>query len=312
MPHPTATAWVESPLQMLGAIEHAALGADDGVPLAVLPRAGDAQLERTAAIVHELGLPFGAAVGIERRLLPSRRLPADGRWLIGDPFSGQVQARLARAVPRHLVLVDDGAITRRFARLLVAGEALLRAPASGDARVPALRRTLAATTTRTLLALAEQGRLDVTTYLAPDDPAVLALLGIGVRVRHHDFAWTRAHGFAAAAVAEGRRIVLGTAAVADGLVPAEEQRAMVVGLARTGPVSYLPHRREPAWFLRAIGRERHVAVVEPRVPVELALGGATRPLEIISRPSSAVETLTRVLAGSGSRILLAGPQTVAS
>lgn len=313
MPQPCTTAWVESPLQLLGAVEHAALTADDGRRrIAVLPRAGEAQLERTAEIVHERGLPAGIAIGIERRLLPWVRFAPSAEWLVGDPFSGQVQARLARAVPRRLTLVDDGAITRRLAALLADGHPLLRPSRRKGDRVPALRRTLAATTTRTLRELAGEGRLDVTTYLAPDDPAVLALTALGALVRHHDFAWTRANGFAAADVPPGRRIVLGTAAVADGAVPADEHLAMVVALARSGPLAYLPHRRESEWLLRVLERERHVSVVPARVPVEFALGGATRPLEIVSRPSSALETLERVLAGTGSRILLADPQAVGS
>lgn len=312
MPLSCTTAWVESPLQLLGALEHAALTEGErDLPLAIIPRAGDAQLERTAAAVHERGMPVATVIGIERRLLPWARFTAGGQWLVGDVFSGLVQARLARAVPERLVLVDDGAITRRLARLLVAGEPMLRPPRHVGERTPGLRRTLAATTTRTLRALAAEGRLDVTTYLHADDPAVHGLAALGATVRHHRFAWTRAHGFAAQHVPEDRRIVLGTAAVADGQVAPEEHRALVLGIARAGRIAYLPHRREPEWFLRALDRERGIEVVPAPVPVELALAGTARPLDVVSRPSSALETLQLVLEGSGSRILLADPLAVA-
>ncbi|KRF33682.1 hypothetical protein ASG83_07230 [Yonghaparkia sp. Soil809] len=312
MPVTCTTAWVESPLQLLGALEHAALTVDErDQPLAIVPRAGDTQLERTAAHVHDRGLPQAAAIGIERRLMPWHRFAAGAEWLVGDAFSGLVQARLARAVPDRLVLVDDGAITRRLARLLGAGEPLLR-PARAAADGPnGLRRALASSTMRTLRALAAEGRLDVTTYLPPADPAVASLLELGARVRHHRFAWTREHGLAARDVPEGRRIVLGTAAVADGLIEADEQSGLVRRLAREQRLAYLPHRREPEWFLRALARERHVEVVPAAVPVELALAGALRPLDVVSRPSSAIETLSVVLEGTGSSVRLADPAPVA-
>lgn len=311
MPVPCTTAWVESPLQLLGALEHAALTADErDRPLAIIPRAGDAQLERTAAVIHALPLPAATAIGIERRLLPWARFREGADWLVGDPFSGLVQARLARVVPERLVLVDDGAITRRLARLLAAGEPLLRPARRPGEQISGLRRTLGATTTRTLRALAAEGRLDVTTYLDADDPAARALAELGAAVRHHRFTWTRDHGLAGRAIPDDHRVVLGSAGVADGPIEPDDQRRFVAALARSGRVAYLPHRREPEWFLRALARERHVVVVPAPVPIELALGGTRRTLDVISRPSSALETLDLVLEGTGSRILLADPLAV--
>lgn len=313
MPVPCTVAWVESPLQLLGALEHASRTVDERErPLAILPRAGDAQLERTASHLHDRGLPEAVAIGIDRRLMPWHRFVAGGEWLVGDAFSGLVQARLARAVPERLVLVDDGAITRRLAHLLVAGEPLLRLARTATDGPGGLRRALAAATTRTLRELAGEGRLVVSTYLAPADPAVVTLLALGAHVRHHRFDVTREHGLGARDVPDGRRIVLGTAAVADGLIRADDQRALVARLAREHRVAYLPHRREPEWFLRALARERHVDIVPAVLPVELALGGAPRPLDIVSRESSALETLGIVLEGTGSRIRLAQSEGAAA
>ncbi|GAA1692138.1 hypothetical protein GCM10009792_10070 [Microcella alkalica] len=312
MPVPCTTAWVESPLQLLGALEHAALTADErDQPLAIIPRAGDPQLGRTADVAHAREMPRATAIGIERRLLPWPRFRAGGDWLVGDPFSGLVQARLARAVPERLVIVDDGAITRRLARLLDAGEPLLRPAGREGESLSGLRTTLGATTTRTLLALAAEGRLEVTTYLDPADPASGLLGGLGAVVRHHRFAWTRDQGLEARAVPPDHLIVLGTAGVADGRVDPAEQRRFVAELARAGRVAYLPHRREPGWFLRAVARERNVVVIPAHVPIELSLGGASRALDIVSRPSSALETLRLVLDGTRSRILLADPLSAA-
>jgi hypothetical protein len=255
-------------------------------------------------------MPQSTALGIERRLLPWARFAAGADWLVGDPFSGLVQARLARAVPERLVLVDDGAITRRLARLLHEGEPLLRPARRPGEQVSGLRRTLGATTTRTLRALAAEGRLDITTYLDADDPAASVLADLGAIVRHHRFAWTRAHGLAGRAIPVDHRVVLGSAGVADGSIEPDDQRRFVASLARAGRLAYLPHRREPDWFLRALARERHVVVVTADVPIELALGGTRRALDVISRPSSALETLHLVLEGTGSRILLADPLAV--
>lgn len=303
MRHPLTTAWAESPLQLLGVLEHAALrgaAAEHPDGIAVIPRSGDVQLARTVDAAEAAGVPELARLGIDRPLLPVGRFRADGRWIIGDPFSGQVQARLARVEPSTLVLVDDGAITRHLAALLASGSPLLRP----GAPAPALRRSLGATTTRTLLRLAAEGRLTVTTYLPPEEQAVQRLRGIGAIVQHHDFAWTRSAGQAAQGIPTAHRIVLGTAAVADGRRSVAEHLGWLREIARHGPLSYLPHRREPARVLRALAVERNVHLRPANLPVELALGGASRPLDIVSSPSSAIETLERVLAGSGSRIRL--------
>lgn len=310
----TQHAWVESPLQFLGVLEHAALPPRDlsasSMPIqsiVVHPRAGDAQLESTAAALHHdlerSGWLPHVEVSLERRVIPAGRFVEDGSWILGDPFSGQVQARLARAVPGELVLVDDGAITRHLADLLVAGKPLLR-PGAGRGRSPftPLRRSLAEGASRVLRHAATQGRLEVTTYLAQDDPAVQQLRSIGARVRSHRFDVTRAHGRAARAVPEGAIVVLGTAAVADGTATAAEHLDWVAAIARRQPVAYAPHRREPAWMLRALSRLARVTLLSAPVPIELALAATRRPLTVVSRPSTALETLELVLRGSGSTI----------
>lgn len=314
-------AWVESPLQLLGALEHAALEraalerpalgttAPASTSLIVHPRAGDAQLESTAAILHrtlnEADTPCAVEIAIERRVLPAARFVEGGDWLLGDPFSGHVQARLARAVPRSLTLVDDGAITRHLAKLLVTASPLVRpGAATGRSPLTRLRRSLAERASRVVRTLAHDGRLDVTTYLAHDDPAVAQLISVGARVRSHRFDVTRTLGHAAAAVPPGAVVVLGTAAVADGSATAAAHLDWVAGIARSHPVAYAPHRREPSWMLRTLSRIPRVTVLAVPVPIELALAAAERPLEIVSRPSTAIETLELVLRGTGSMIRL--------
>lgn len=291
--------WVESPLQLLGALEHAELNPD--VSLTVMPRSGDAQLEHTAAhaaaVVGARGLAQ-VAIALDRRIIPARAFSPDAHWLIGDPFSGQFQARLDRVEPRRLTLVDDGAITRHFAECLSAGEPIMRPRA--PRAFATLRRDLAERTTHRLRRLAADGRLTMTTYLDHDDVAVALVRDLGVDVITHRFDATRRFGLRAEAVPVGARVLLGSAAVADSRVDPAASLAHLELLARDGVLAYLPHRREPGWFLRAAARVPNIVVVPARVPIELALAGTQRALEVMSPPSSAVETLPIVLRGTGS------------
>jgi len=302
------TAWVESPLQLLGALEHAALEraafrGTDG--LTIIPRSGDAQLEHAATQLAERAARDGevkARIMLDRRVMPWGVFATGTPWLVGDAYSGQVQARLDRAEPSVLTLVDDGAITRLLAEQLNAGAPLMRPRAPRLMRT--MRRELAARTTRRLLALAAEGRLAVTTFLPQSDPAVTRLSVLGAIVTTHRFDFTRRWGERAVAVPADARIVLGTARVADGLEDPSVALERIVRLARSAAVAYLPHRREPAWFLRAAGRLRDVVVVAPRHPVELALAGTARPLDVVTSVSTASETLPIVLRNTGSTIRL--------
>ena len=302
------TAWVESPLQLLGALEHAALEqATFGgtVALTIIPRSGDAQLEHTATQLAERAARDGevrARIMLDRRVMSWGVFATGTPWLVGDAYSGHVQVRLDRAEPSALTLVDDGAITRLLAEQLSAGTPLLRP--RPPRLLPRMRRELAARTTRRLLALAAEGRLAVTTFLPQSDPAVVRLLGLGAMVTTHRFEVTRRWGERAMAVPTDARIVLGTARVADGLDDPSVALERIARLARSAAVAYLPHRREPAWFLRAAGRLRDVVVVAPRQPIELALAGTARPLDVITAASTASETLPIVLRNTGSTIRL--------
>jgi len=303
-----SAAWVESPLQLLGVLEHAALSAA-GDPVAIVPRGGDAQLERTAALLDALvggeeqqQAAAGAPVSIrlDRRVMPRGIFRPDTPWIIGDAYSGLVQHRLDAVVPPHVTIVDDGAITRRLAQQLHDGEPLLRPIAPRLFR--SARERLASRTTALLRRLAAEGRLRVTTYLDDDDPAPSQLRAIGAEVVTHRFDRVRALGMRAAAVPPDTRVVLGSAGVADGLASPDAALARLAALAVEGPIAYFPHRREPHWFLRVAGRQRNVRVMPAVLPIELVLAGTPRPLTIVSPPSTAAETLPVVLRGTGSTV----------
>jgi hypothetical protein len=311
-------AWVESPLQLLGALEHAALAravdpserGPRGGEVIIVPRAGDAQLERTAALLDARcaeedrgarragGLPV--SIRVDRRLMPRGLFRSAADWIIGDAYSGLVQQRLESAEPAQLTIVDDGAITRRLARQLQEGAPLLRPVA--PRLLGAARERLAARTTVRLRSLAAQGRLRVTTYLDDDDEAPGLLRALGAEVVTHRFDRTRALGMRAAAVPPAARIVLGSAGVADGIASSDAALERLAALAAEGPVAYFPHRREPRWFLQVAARLRTVRVMPALVPIELALAGTPRPLDIVSPPSTAAETLPIVLRGTGSTV----------
>ena len=292
-------AWDESPLQLLGPLEHAALIDRGGVT--IIPRGGDAQPERTAAQLAELAVRddrVAARIAIDRRFMPSRAFTDASPWLIGDAYSGQVQARLDRAEPSTPTVVDDGAITPLLAEQLQAGAPLLRP--RPPRLLPTMRRELAARTTRRLLTLAATDRLTVTTFLSQHDPAAVLLRDLGATVMTHQFDVTRRWGDRAVSVPTDARIVLGTARVADGLEDPAVALQRISLLARSAAVAYLPHRREPRWFLAAAGR-LNVVVVTPRLRIELALGGTDRPLEVVSAASTAARRWSRGRCGARER-----------
>ncbi|NUS01176.1 MAG: hypothetical protein HOV97_01300, partial [Nonomuraea sp.] len=120
-----ASAWVESPLQMLCAVEahHAGLL---GPGTVVVPRAGLRPLRATRKELRRLDLPDGLTLAEPRERMP-RRVQA-----VGDAFSGKVQVRWLASAPGHVVVVDDGLATLRLLELLAGGpfRPLLRARAT--------------------------------------------------------------------------------------------------------------------------------------------------------------------------------------
>jgi hypothetical protein len=75
----------------------------------------------------------------------------------------------------------------------------------------------------------------------------------------------------------------------------EAYLSWLMGVARDGEVSYLPHRRETAEQLGAVAKVPGVRLVATGLPIELVLAGAEGPLDILTLPSSAVTTLALVL-----------------
>ena len=267
-----ASAWVESPLQLLCAVEWAFARAQ---PVRIVPRSGAAQLPATAARLREIGLPDGVTID------GPRALPAfsSDHWIIGDAFSGMARSALALRMPQQLTVVDDGTATLRLPSVLDGSAQLSRSTDAAPARA------IAELASSRLRHLDQTGALELFSYYALDLPARTP----------NRFRWLRSRGLAATAPS---RVFLGSASVVDGLMPEESYLRMVRDV---GPVGYFPHRRETLTTLQRIATLPGVEIVDRGLPIELVLAGA-REASIVSMPSSAVETLRIILLGSGSSI----------
>lgn len=279
--------WVESPLQFVSAAEFAA---ERGVRLRVLFRLGP-QMPETAAELLARGALFASCVPYVG--IPWGELARASEWIVGDGLSGQFRMAAAVLRPRAVTLLDDGAMSLRLAGAL-AGQCAFERP---EQRPAGLRGLLGELTRDHLLRLAGSSRLEFFSAFLTDAtdasaPEFVAAEALGVRLRANRFAWTRRT--ARPPRLPARRVLLGTARVADGLLDAAEHRAEVSRFAAAGPVVYLPHRREPAAALAELRAIPGVTVIEPGLPVELFLAGV-EGLEIRSSGSSADVTLARVL-----------------
>lgn len=282
-------AWVESPLQLLGAAEWAA------AHRTTVPVAGrlTPQISETADELLARGARFGE---LEPYLgIPWNLLARHGHWLVGDGFSGQFRLAASVLRPHRITFLDDGALALSFADTLLGR----RAYARPHVQERGLTTRVAPFAAEVVHRRAAARRAHVFTAFDLGADRLEALGDRGFGIRRHDFTWTRAT--APAAPDLGRRIVLGSARPVDGRMTAADYLAWVTDAAAGGAV-YLPHRREPREQLAAVAAIRGVEIRETRLPVELVLAGAVEPLDIRTLPSSTTSTLPLVLAGTGSTV----------
>lgn len=287
----SVVAWVESPLQLVGAAEWAAAH-EHRVPIAGRLTS---QMSETADELIDRGALFGRSepyLGIPWSLLARHR-----HWLVGDGFSGQFRLAATVLRPRRLTFLDDGANALAFADALTGRQPYAR-PA---VRERGLTTRLVPFALEQILGRALAGQVEFFSAFPFGDRRTAELAEVGVHVARHRFEWTRrtAREFSAA---PGGRVVLGSARPVDGRMPMDEYLAWVSGEASRGPVTYLPHRRESAAQLAAVSMLDGVQISRRTLPAELLLAGTTEPLEIFTLPSSTTTTLPLVLAGTGSAI----------
>ena len=277
-------AWVESPFQLLGALEAHSTGQLTHA-LAVLPRKGVQSLQRTIAELQRLGLPQGV------RIMDASRAPHtyNGNLAIGDAFSGEVHLLLLSSLPRSVVLLDDGRSTRRVMDALIGTELPLVRP---HIHPSPSRAFLARLALRRLRHLARRRRLRMITAMNLPLQMVDAAERSGIPVGRHDFSWLRS--LPEDPVADADTVVRGTSMGATRLISARPYLDWVRAVAGEGPVTYRPHRREDASTLGPLSKVPGVTIAPGSVPVEVSLRGLTPRQSLITLPTTAVSTLRLV------------------
>ncbi|WP_061961241.1 hypothetical protein [Demequina flava] len=279
-------AWVESPLQMINALEYAQA---TGEALHICLRAGVPKLGDTG-----------------RGLVPHlpKRVTMSGPWdsamrspfatakrrLVGDVCSGQVRAVLTYTGVRDLVMVDDGSAMLSTARRLDRGVALAR---HGKPESLPMRALGASTTSRLVNAMRRQRLALFTAYASA--PEVAALAAKGLRVQANDYVWLRSADFEFG-TSHDEHVVVGSALADDGYVRPEAYMDWLRALTAEGPVAYFPHRRETPASLTMWAAIPGVELRRTGLPIEVVIAAATHVKRVSTLPSSVVATLPSVLA----------------
>ena len=304
-----ALALVESPAQLLNVMELAQLEDDlVGLKIAVLaPVAGltRTQLRSMIVLAREAGHTVswheprlgGLAVARSLRALAGE-LTGVRRLVVGDPYSGVIQAIISVTKLSEVTIVDDGTATLEFARQWLAGEQLSRwhrvTTSNQRRQITAVARNQVAGTVRRRLSPHSGFRLRLFTCMPVDLP--------GVRVIRNDFSWVRAR-HPVPQLKPGADLV-GTSLVESGVVKADCYLGGVETLiTRYDADRYFAHRKEADWKLDLIKR-MGIEVARAALPLEIVARRGPVGRTIVSFPSTVVHTLPMVLAGSKARVVV--------
>lgn len=292
-----ARVWVESPLQMLSAIEAHGAGLL-GRRTFIHPRSGTAGMDATMQTLMDQA-PLGVRFAEPAPAVPALRRTDTNRWVCGDAFSGRIQRELLGPLgAEEVVVIDDGLATIK-----------LLAALGSDRPTPLLRPRTRATPPRTALGLAAWyrlrrlaacGRLLACTALPVPADIERRFRSLGGHLEHHGFEW-----LATQPVPETFHeptIVVGSSMVSDGLIHAEPYVDWIIGITQDGPLSYFPHRREQPEFLRRLARHPLVHVQENTIPVEMRLRGLHRGQTVQALPSTVLPSLRLLLGPNEVRI----------
>lgn len=280
----TVVAWVESPLQLVGAAEWAAAHRRR---IAVAARLTP-QMPETVDELIARGASFGERepyLGVPWRMLSRHR-----HWLVGDGFSGQFRVAVSILRPERITFLDDGANAIAFAEALTGRGPFCRPGITERG----LSTRIAPFALDRIAGRARDGRVDLFTAFSFGESRLAELADRGYAVSTHAFAWTRSTARAYMTTTAGR-ILLGSARPVDGRMPVAEYLEWVRTEAARAPVTYLPHRRESDAHLLAVAAIPGVRVDRQSLPVEMVLSGAIERLEIVTLPSSTTTTLPLVL-----------------
>ncbi|MGL3807440.1 hypothetical protein ACSYDW_15240 [Paeniglutamicibacter sp. R2-26] len=293
-----AEVWVESPLQMLSAVEAHGAGLL-GSTSRIHPRGGTTALDAT---LHALmaQAPEGVEFAAPGAAPPSPGSTGARRWATGDAYSGRVQRALLGYIGvREVVVIDDGMATLGLLAALVSEEptALVRPRSTPGAA----RRALGTACWFRLRALARAGRLLVFTGLPVPEDTARRFRALGGHLEHHGFEWLNTQP-ATERIAEPT-VVVGSALAADGLIDAEQYFHWLRALAEEGPLAYFPHRRESGAFLSRLAAQGRTTVHAHTIPVEMRLRSLRRGQVVRALPSTALPSLRLLLGANGVRVL---------
>lgn len=293
----STVALAESPAQLVNAAEWAATHDPDTtlVTLGPEPARTRYQMHQVAAELTAAGLthqwsevrgpgPIRAAALAQLVAQVSRA----GTVVIGDPYSGIIQAALAaRPRPPRIVVVDDGTATLRYSEQW--------------ATSAELRRWHLPTQPRGARLLAPR----IAGLLGQRSPHVELFTAMPVPAPHPPateltYAWTRDH-FGPPQLLAGVDL-MGSSLVETGMVDREAYLAGVHRLVDERAVRrYLPHRAEEAAKVAAIAA-LGVQIVRPAWPMEWHARRGPIGRHILSFPSTVLHTLPLVLAGTGVQV----------
>ncbi|MDN5812836.1 MAG: hypothetical protein ACTHWW_11355 [Arthrobacter sp.] len=285
-----ADVWVESPLQLLSAIEAHGAGLL-GRHSTIHPRGGTAGMDTTVRALMAQAPPGVGFSGPGPQEPPAPDRPAD-RWVTGDAFSGRIQRRLMGPVhAEEFVIIDDGLATVKLLQLL-----------TGDRPVPLVRSRGPRSSSRNALgvaswyrlrALARQGRLLACTALPISHGVEQAFRQLGGHLEHHRFEWLGTQPVTERFLEP--TIVVGSALAADGLIGRAPYLSWVLDQTGDGPVGYFPHRREDPGFLAELARHPLITVHPNTIPVEMRLRGLRRGQRVTALPSTVLPSLRLLL-----------------
>ncbi len=284
----TASVWVESPLQLLSAVETHAAGLL-GHEVRIVPRQGLPLEATTQALLAQA--PAGVQFLPAARKPPAPRSPAE-RFVTGDAYSGKVQRALIAGVKaKEVVIIDDGLATLALINQLVSSEPtpLIRARAKNSAA----RTAMGLAMWHRLRQLARDGRLLIVSALFVTPATQSRMNELGIKFAQHKFEW-----LATQPVAERftePTLLIGSAMAADGLIHEEPYLEWIESVAADGPVAYFPHRRETPEFLQKIGQITNVVPKEHTVPIEMRLRALRPGQEIRALPSTVIPSLRLLL-----------------
>lgn len=294
----TAQVWVESPLQMLSAIEAHGAGLL-GRRTTINPRGGTAGMDATMRTLMGQA-PLGVRFGETGLQVPPARSRGVDRWVTGDAFSGRIQRELMGPIRAdEIVIIDDGLATVKLLDILTSSRPMPlvrpRAPRSAS------RTALGLAAWYRLRSLARQGRLMALTALPIHLDVEDAFRGLGGHLEHHRFEWLSTQPVDEQFFEP--TIVIGSALAADGLIEEQPYLDWVIGQTEDGPVGYFPHRREEPGFLARLAGHPLITVHPNTIPVEMRLRGLRHGQSVRALPSTVLPSLRLLLGPNRVRII---------